>query len=95
VYASILRDRVADPTRQAEVAGRLNTGLAPLLRYAPGCIVCYVLAVDGGEVASIGIFADRAAAEGAARLATDWIESRMGELIAGAPEISIGIVTVH
>jgi hypothetical protein len=95
VYAAILRDRLADPVRKAELAGRLNTGLAPLLRYAPGSIVCYVLAADDGEVASIGIFADRAAAEAAAALAATWIETQVAELVDGAPEISIGVVTVH
>ncbi len=93
--AAILRDRVADPVRQAELVGRLNTGLAPLLRYAPGSIVCYVLAVDGGAVASIGLFADRPAAEAGAALAAAWIQSEVGALIDGAPEISIGSVTVH
>jgi hypothetical protein len=69
--------------------------LAPLLRYGPGCIVCYLLAVDDGEVATIGIFADRASAAAASRQATMWIETELIELIEGPADLSLGAVTVH
>ncbi len=95
MYAAIRRDRLADPTRQAEFARRLDQGLSPRLRAVPGCVACFVVAAEDGAVVAIGVFRDRGGAEAGLRLTATWIAEQVGVLVAGEPELTCGEVTAY
>jgi len=95
VHAVIRRDRVAEPVRQAELVRRISQGLAPRLGQLPGCAACAVVAGEDGSVAVVGLFADRAGAVAAARLAGTWVTTEVAALVDGAPDVLLGEATPH
>jgi len=94
VYASIRRYKI-HPDGMAELARRVNEGFAPLISQAPGFVTYFALDAGNDVVASVSVFQDQAGAEQSNRLAADWVQRNLVELIASAPEITSGEVLVH
>jgi hypothetical protein len=86
----VRRDRVADPVRRDEVAQRLADGLVPVVRQIAGCLACYVVAAEEGDVLSIAVFAGRTGAEAARREAAAWVARYVAPLVAAPAEVAAG-----
>ena len=92
MYAMVRRDRVADPVRRDEVAQRIADGLVPVLRRIAGCVACYVVAAEDGDVLSVAVFAGRAGADASRREAAAWIERYVAPLLAEPADVVSGTV---
>ena len=93
MYASIRRYSTVKGA-SAELAQRVNQGFLPIISSAPGFIAYYVVDAGNDEVASVSIFQDQAGAEASNREAADWVKANLATLVAGAPDITAGVVTV-
>jgi heme-degrading monooxygenase HmoA len=93
MYASIRRYRTVEGA-STELAQRVDEGFLPIISSAPGFIAYYVVDAGNDEVASVSIFQDQAGAEASNRTAADWVKGNLAKLVAGAPEIPAGLVTV-
>jgi hypothetical protein len=94
MYASIRRYKTT-PGGAAELAKRVNQGFVPIIGKAPGFVAYYVVDAGNDVVASVSVFQDQAGAEESNRMAADWVKENIAALVAGAPEITAGVVTVH
>jgi hypothetical protein len=54
-----------------------------------------VVDADNDVVASVSVFQDQAGAEESNRMAAGQVKEKIAALVAGAPEITAGAVTVH
>ena len=94
MYASIRRYRTR-PADADEVVRRANEGFVPIIRSAPGLVAYYIVKVGGGVVATVSVFEDEAGARGSNRLAADWVQANLAELLPNPPEITAGEVVGH
>jgi heme-degrading monooxygenase HmoA len=78
-----------------DVAQKVQAELVPMLASQPG-FVSYTAVHAGNDVAvSMSVFRDRASAEAANAVATEWVKAHIGPLV-GAPEITHGdVVATH
>ncbi len=93
MYASIRRYRTVEGA-SIELAQRVDQGFLPIISSAPGFIAYYVVDAGNDEVASVSIFQDQAGTEASNRTAAEWVKANLATLVAGAPEITAGMVTV-
>jgi hypothetical protein len=94
MYASLRRYKTT-PGGAGELAQRVNQGFVPIISQAPGFVAYYVVDAGNDVVASVSVFLDQAGAEESNRMAAGWVKENIAELVAGAPEITAGAVTVH
>ncbi len=92
MYISIRRYTT---TSVKELTTRVQQGFVPIMRHAPGYIAYYAIDAGAGFVASISIFETQAQADESMRMAGDWVNQAMAELVAGPPEITAGPVVAQ
>lgn len=93
MYASIRRYKTVEGA-STELAQRVNQGFVPIISSAPGFIAYYVVDAGNDIVASVSVFQEQAGAEASNRMAAEWVKENLATLVAGAPEITAGTVTV-
>jgi hypothetical protein len=94
MYIAIRRYR-APLNAVDEITQQVETGFLPLLKQSPGFIEYYWLNADNGFLVSVGMFADREAAEESTRMAADYVRQFIPLLARNPPEVSEGEVLVH
>jgi hypothetical protein len=94
MYASI-RQYQTTYGAAAELARRVQEGFVPIMASASGFIAYYVVDAGDDQVASVSIFQDQAGAEDSNRMAASWARVHLAELVAGAPIVTAGAVTIH
>jgi heme-degrading monooxygenase HmoA len=93
MYAAIRRYK-AKPGSASELARRGQEGFVPLISNLPGFIAYYGMAV-GNDVVTVSIFEDQAGEEESTRLAAEWVQQNLAELLDGPPEVIAGHVDWH
>ena len=81
-----------DPGSVDEVRRRVNEGFLPIIKDASGFQAYYALDADGGRIATVSVFEDRAGAEESIRMAADYIRQNMASLVPNPPEVLEGEV---
>jgi hypothetical protein len=89
MYVSIRRDH-ARPQDVPDILRRIREGWIPVVRNVPGLIDYHVVEASGGVLASGGLFADRAGAQAAKRLAAEWVSGNLARFLLGPPEHTDG-----
>jgi hypothetical protein len=92
MYATI---RQYEAKEIPDLAKRIETGLIPLLRKAPGFVAYYLVNAGDGKIASFGAFQSKAGADESNRLAADWVEKNIKQYITSPVQITAGEVTVN
>ncbi len=92
MHVAFRRDRVADPVRRAEAAGRIGAGVMPLVQGIPGFLTGIVLILGHDEVLCIGFFADPIGSQTAAGHLTTWPSHHLAGLLAAPGEVVTGEV---
>ena len=72
--------------------GRLNEGFIPLIEKVPGFVSYHAIEGDKRLFCSVTIFADRAGATEANRLAADYVQQHLADRFPTSPEITMGEV---
>ncbi len=94
MYIAIRRYRVPLDAVD-EVTQQVETGFLPLLKQRPGFMEYYWLNAGNGYMISVGMFADRDAAEESTRMAADYVRQFIPVLARNPPEVSEGEVVIH
>src|SRR5438067_883755 len=79
-------DKVVEATRSE---------FLPIVDKAPGFMAYTMAAAEGGELVTIGMFADRAGAAESTRLAADWVRDNLAWAVEGPPKIAEGEVRIQ
>lgn len=94
MYISIRRYQL-DSDSLDEVVQRITEDFVPIISNASGFSAYYALEAEGGLLATVSVFEDKAGTENSNELASDWVEENLASLIDEPPEISAGEVEVH
>ena len=92
-FAAIRRYHT-DPDSIAEVARKVNEGFVPLISDMPGFVVYIALNAGQGEYGTVSVFEDQASAEESNRVAEQWVNENLSELLP-APEFAAGEVVAY
>lgn len=92
LYMSVRRYRMHGSA--AAASRRIEQDFVPVVSKGPHFHAYYVLDPGDGTLVTISLFAERAGAEEANRLAADWAVGHLGALVS-LEEAIIGAVTVH
>src|SRR4051794_39780367 len=93
MYASIRRYSKLDPSKMDELLHRVDTGFAEEISTADGFVAYECLDCDG-EVVTISVFRDRAAAEDSAQLAAAWVRDNLSDMDFERTDMITGEVAV-
>jgi hypothetical protein len=93
MYASIRRYEGAG--RIDKVVGLVEEGFLPLISKVPGFLAYYAVDARYGIAVTISIFATRAGAKEADRMAETWAQDNLGSVFPNQPEITTGEVVVY
>jgi hypothetical protein len=93
MFAAIRRYHT-DPDSIEEVARRVNEGFVPLISDLPGFVVYIALNAGQGEYGTVSVFEDQASAEESNRVAEQWVNENLSELLP-APEFAAGEVVAY
>lgn len=93
MHAAIRRYK-AKPGSAREIARRGQEEFVPLVSKLPGFISYYGMAV-GNDVVTISIFEDEAGEEESTKLAMEWVQQNLSELLDGPSEVIAGHVDWH
>ncbi|WP_207541171.1 hypothetical protein [Sabulicella rubraurantiaca] len=85
-----LRRYAGAGARADEIARKVESGLVPILKAAPGFRGYCAFASEDGDAASVSIFDDRSAATRANDAAHQWVQTEMRDLLPDPPEIFTG-----
>ncbi len=94
MYAAIRRGK-ANPGSLNEVARRIQEGLVPTLRNAPGFVAYYFVHYGNDEGQSITVFETQVQVEEFQKRADDWARQNVASLMQGPPQSSTGEVLIH
>ena len=75
-----------------ELMRKLDEGLVPIIRAAPGYVAYYAIDSGDGVVSAVSVFEDEAAAVAANRLTERWIQDNLGSMVPGEPQVISGRV---
>lgn len=73
----------------------IQDGFVPLLKNAKGFVRYYWLDTGEGEGASLSVFNDKAGADESIRLAAEFVNEKMTQLLTQKPEVIEGPVKAH
>jgi hypothetical protein len=90
----VITRRFSSMRSVGEAAKRAETGLAPILRSAPGFRGYYIIDSGDGVGLSISVFESREQAEAIREEAMSWIEKNLADLYSEPPQITAGEVVV-
>jgi hypothetical protein len=95
MYTSIRPYNITNVATVDEITRRVKEGFVPIISQTPGFIALYLANAEEGVVVSISVFGDQAGAEESNRRAAEWVKQNMAQVFAGAPQITVGQVTLH
>ncbi len=94
MYAAIRRYH-ADPASVDEVARRVNEEFVDIISDMPGFVAYFALDAGQGEYGTVSIFEDQASAEESNRVAEEWANENLRELLPTPPEYAAGEVVAY
>ena len=94
MYA-VIRRYNAHPGMAERIVQRVQADFVPQLSRIPSFVAYYVVSADDGGMVSMSIFEDRAGAEEANHLSSDWVRRNVATMVKTAPVIVTGTVVVQ
>jgi hypothetical protein len=94
MYAAIRRYQT-DPDSVEEVARQVNEGFVPLISDMQGFVAYFALNAGQGEFGSVSVFEDQQSAEESNRVAEDWVNQNLSELLPTPPDFAAGDVVAY
>jgi heme-degrading monooxygenase HmoA len=94
MFAAIRRYHT-DPGSVEEVARQVNEGFVPLISGMPGFVAYFALNAGQGEFGTVSVFEDQQSAEESNRVAEDWVNENLGELLPTPPDFAAGEVVAY
>jgi hypothetical protein len=94
VYAAIRRYHT-DPDSLGEVVRRVNEGFVPKISDMQGFVAYFALNAGQGEFGTVSVFEDQASAEESNRVAEEWVNENLGELLPTPPDFAAGEVVAY
>ena len=94
MFAAIRRYNT-DPDSIEEVARKVNEGFVPVISDMPGFVVYIALNAGQGEYGTVSVFEDQASAEESNRVAEQWVNENLRELLPTPPDYAAGEVVVY
>jgi hypothetical protein len=84
-----------DPDSLDEVVRQVNEGFVPLISEMSGFVAYFALNAGQGEFGSVSVFEDQASAEESNRVAEEWVNENLGELLPTPPDFAAGEVVAY
>ena len=75
-----------------ELMRKIDEGLVPIVRAAPGYVAYYAIDSGGGVVSAVSVFEDETTAKASNRLAERWIRENLNPMVPGEPQVISGRV---
>jgi hypothetical protein len=94
MFAAIRRYHT-DPDSLDEVVRQVNEGFVPLISDMPGFVAYIALDAGQGEYGTVSVFEDQASAEESNRVAEEWVNENLGDLLPTPPEYAAGEVVAY
>jgi hypothetical protein len=94
MYAAI-RQYNTDPGSLDEVARRVNEEFVPLISDMQGFVAYFALNAGQGEFGTVSIFEDQQSAEESNRVAEEWVNENLGDLLPTPPNFAAGEVVAY
>jgi hypothetical protein len=94
MYAAIRRYHT-DPDSLGEVVRRVNEGFVPKISDMTGFVAYFALNAGQGEFGTVSVFEDQASAEESNRVAENWVNENLGELLPTPPDFAAGEVVAY
>jgi len=94
MFAAIRRYHT-DADSIGEVARRVNEGFVPLISDMSGFVAYFALDAGQGEYGTVSVFEDQASAEESNRVAEEWVDENLRELLPTPPEYAAGEVVAY
>jgi hypothetical protein len=94
MYAAI-RQYHTDPGSVDEVARRVNEEFVPLISDMQGFVAYFALNAGQGEFGSVSVFEDQQSAEESNRVAEEWVNENLGDLLPTPPNFAAGEVVAY
>jgi hypothetical protein len=94
MYAAI-RQYNTDPDSVDEVARRVNEEFVPLISDMQGFVAYFALNAGQGEFGSVSVFEDQQSAEESNRVAEEWVNENLGDLLPTPPNFAAGEVVAY
>jgi hypothetical protein len=94
VYAAIRRYHT-DPDSLDEVVRQVNEGFVPVISEMSGFVAYFALDAGQGEFGTVSVFEDQQSAEESNRVAEDWVNENLGELLPTPPDFAAGEVVAY
>ena len=96
MFATIRSYHGVDQTRAAELTGKVNETLMPLLKELPGFDGYYLVDAGNGPFTSFSLFETREQSEASTKLVSKWIrDEKLDRLLPNEPKIMSGKVVAH
>ena len=96
MFATIRSYHGVDQTRTAELTGKVNETLMPLLKELPGFDGYYLVDAGNGLFTSLGLFETREQGEASTKLVSKWIrDEKLDRMLPNEPKIMSGKVVAH
>ena len=96
MFATIRSYHGVDQTRAAELTGKVNETLMPLLKELPGFDGYYLVDAGNGLFTSLSLFETREQGEASTKLVSKWIrDEKLDRLMPNEPKIMSGKVVAH
>jgi hypothetical protein len=93
MFATVRRYNV-DRDKLDELVARVQ-GVEQIFKQLPGHVAYYLVRSEGGTMAAVAIFEDRAVAESSSRVAAKWIRENVADLMGAPTDVTIGEVVAH
>jgi hypothetical protein len=94
MYAAI-RQYNTDPDSVDEVARRVNEEFVPLISDMQGFVAYFALNAGQGEFGTVSVFEDQQSAEESNRVAEEWVNENLGDLLPTPPNFAAGEVVAY
>jgi hypothetical protein len=94
MFAAIRRYQT-DPDSISEATRKVNEGFVPLISEMPGFVAYFAMDAGQGEYGTISVFEDQASAEESNRVAEEWANENLSELLPTPPEYAAGEVVAY
>ena len=92
---AVIRRYQVEPGAVDEITRRVQDGFVPLIRQVPGFVDYYLLDTGNGTIVSLTVYQDRAGEEASVRLAAEFVQQHLAQLIPNPPEVTVGEVRIH
>lgn len=96
MFATIRSYHGVDQTRTAELTGKVNETLMPLLKELPGFDGYYLVDAGNGLFTSLSLFETREQSEASTTLVSNWIrDEKLDRLLPNTAKITSGEIVAH